>query len=40
MAQAIGDGQALSARKLPTVRVHLKNRKAGITELIEAVEKI
>ena len=40
MAQAIGDGQALSARNLPTVRVHLKDRKAGITELIEAVEKI
>ena len=40
MAQAIGDGQALSARNLPMIRVHLKNRKAGITELLEAVEKI
>lgn len=40
MAQAIGDGQALSARNLPAVRVHLKNRKTGITELLEAVEKI
>lgn len=40
MAQAVGDGQALSARKLPMVRVHLKNRKAGIAELLEAVEKI
>jgi glucose-6-phosphate isomerase len=40
MAQAIGDGQALSARALPIVRVHLKNREAGITELLAAVEKI
>jgi len=40
MAQAIGDGQALSARNLPMVRVHLKNRKAGIAELLEAVDKI
>jgi len=40
MAQAVGDGQALSARNLPMVRVHLKNRKAGIAELLEAVEKI
>jgi glucose-6-phosphate isomerase len=40
MAQAIGDGQALSARNLPTVRVHLKDRKAGIAELLEAIEKI
>ena len=40
MAQAVGDGQALSARNLPMVRFHLKNRKAGISELLEAVEKI
>ena len=40
MAQALGDGQALSSRDLPLVRVHLKNRALGITSLLEAVAKI
>jgi len=40
MAQALGDGEALSARNLPTIRIHLKNRKKGIIELLAAVEKI
>jgi len=37
MAQALGDGQAISTRKLPLLRVHLKHRSAGIAELLEAV---
>ncbi len=40
MAQALGDGEALAARDLPTIRIHLKNRRSGITELLAAVEKI
>ena len=40
MAQALGDGEALSSRDLPVVRVHLKNRALGITSLLEAVAKI
>ncbi|CAB4532372.1 MAG: glucose-6-phosphate isomerase [Actinobacteria bacterium] len=37
MAQVLGDGQALSTRKYPLIRFHLKNRRAGIQELLEAV---
>jgi glucose-6-phosphate isomerase len=40
MAQAIGDGEALTSRNLPLVRIHLKNRSAGIEELLTAVSKI
>ena len=40
MAQALGDGEALSSRDLPVVRVHLKNRALGIRSLLEAVAKI
>jgi glucose-6-phosphate isomerase len=40
MAQALGDGQALTSRKLPLLRVHLKNREAGIAELLEAISKL
>ena len=40
MAQALGDGDALSSRDLPVVRVHLKNRALGIAALLEAVAKI
>ena len=40
MAQALGDGDALSSRDLPVVRVHLKNRDLGIAALLEAVAKI
>ena len=40
MAQALGDGEALSSRDLPVVRVHLKNRALGINSLLEAVAKI
>ncbi len=38
MAQVLGDGQALQSRKYPLIRFHLKNRKAGISELIAALK--
>jgi glucose-6-phosphate isomerase len=40
MAQALGDGEALSSRDLPVVRIHLKNRALGIASLLAAVTKI
>ena len=40
MAQALGDGQALSSRDLPLVRIHLKNRSGGLAQLIQALRKI
>ncbi|MFM2160250.1 MAG: hypothetical protein RLY39_781 [Actinomycetota bacterium] len=40
MAQALGDGEALSARKLPVIRIHLKNRSEGIAEILKAVAKL
>lgn len=40
MAQALGDGEALASRDLPIVRIHLKNRNAGIAELLTAVSEI
>jgi glucose-6-phosphate isomerase len=40
MAQALGDGQALLARNLPVVRIHLKNRATGIAEILKAAEKL
>jgi glucose-6-phosphate isomerase len=36
MAQVLGDGQALATRKYPLIRFHLKNRQAGIQELLES----
>lgn len=36
MAQALGDGEALGEKKLPLIRFHLKNREAGIQELLKA----
>ena len=39
-AQALGDGEALSSRDLPVVRIHLKNRTSGIKRLLEAVAEI
>jgi glucose-6-phosphate isomerase len=35
-AQAIGDNQALAARKYPLLRLHLSNRSAGIDEILAA----
>lgn len=40
MAQALGDGEALATRNLPLLRIHLKNREAGIEELLKAISNI
>jgi len=40
MAQALGDGQALASRNFPTLRLHLKNRTAGIAEILNALKSI
>jgi glucose-6-phosphate isomerase len=40
MAQALGDGQALTDRKFPLVRIHLKNRKAGLDLLLQEISKL
>ena len=39
MAQAIGDGVALRKRDYPFIQVHLKNRKAGISKLLQDLKK-
>ena len=36
MAQALGDFQALEKRKFPLLRLHLEDRSAGITQLLQA----
>ena len=36
MAQVLGDGEALASRKYPLIRFHVKNRQAGIQELVKA----
>jgi len=38
MAQALGDGEALASRSLPLMRIHLKNREAGIKEILNAMK--
>lgn len=38
MAQALGDLAALRSRRLPTLRIHLKNRAKGIAEMLNAIE--
>lgn len=40
MAQALGDNEAIAARRYPIIRFHLKNRKAGIRELLEAARSL
>ena len=40
MAQALGDGAAIQSRELPLVRIHLKNREAGIAEILELVKNL
>ncbi len=35
-AQALGDGRALSKRQYPLLNLHLKNRSAGIAEILKA----
>ena len=36
LAQALGDYEALSSRKLPVIRVHLKDEKNGIRDVLRA----
>jgi glucose-6-phosphate isomerase len=38
MAQAIGDGVALRKRDYPFIQIHLKNRKPGISRLLQELE--
>jgi hypothetical protein len=40
MAQALGDAQALTSRKLTVLRLHLKNRSAGVAEILSAARSI
>ena len=40
MAQALGDAKALSARKYPLLRLHLNNRSAGITQILNAAQSL
>ena len=40
MAQALGDGQALSDRKFPLMRVHLKERTSGLALLLKELKNI
>ena len=40
MAQALGDGEALSSRNLPLLRIHLKNRSSAIEKLISRINQI
>ena len=37
MAQALGDGEALADRNFPLIRIHLKNRTAGIAALLKVL---
>jgi glucose-6-phosphate isomerase len=37
MAQALGDGEALADRNFPLIRIHLKNRSAGIAAILAAL---
>lgn len=39
MCQALGDVESISKRNLPFIRIHLKNRKKGITKLISELDK-
>ena len=40
MAQALGDGEALADRNFPVLRIHLKERKAGIRRIIDEMKKL
>jgi glucose-6-phosphate isomerase len=39
-AQAAGDRQALAGRERPVLRLHLTDRTAGVTQLLDAVRKL
>ena len=40
MAQALGDNRALEQRKFPLLRLHLQDRSAGITQILEAAKSL
>ena len=40
MAQALGDGEALTSRDLPLLRIHLKKRSEGIAEILTALRSL
>jgi glucose-6-phosphate isomerase len=40
MAQAIGDNRAIATRKYPLLRLHLRNRRAGIDEILAAARSL
>jgi len=40
MAQALGDAAAIESRDLPLARIHLKDRKAGIAEVLAQIKKL
>ena len=40
MAQALGDNRALAERKFPLLRLHLQNRSAGISQILEAARSL
>jgi len=40
MAQALGDAQALASREFPVIRIHLKDRQAGIATLLAAIKEL
>ena len=40
MAQALGDNRALGQRKFPLLRLHLQDRSAGITQILEAAKSL
>ena len=40
MAQALGDNRALGERKFPLLRLHLRDRSAGITQILEAARSL
>jgi glucose-6-phosphate isomerase len=39
-AQGLGDGKALAERQYPLLRLHLKNRSAGIEEILKAARSL
>jgi glucose-6-phosphate isomerase len=40
MAQALGDNRALAQREFPLLRLHLQDRSAGITQILEAARSL
>lgn len=40
LAQALGDFEAIKMRQLPVIRIHLKNERAGMAELLAVAKKL